>query len=154
MEVGCTLYCVKKPFAEIATAELYQIIKARIDVFVIEQECPYTELDNCDQQAVHLWLKDDREIAAYARLLPQQTTFPEASIGRVLVANNYRGRGYANEIMQQAIAHLTDEWEETVIKIQAQTYLQMFYASHGFEQISDAYLEDGIPHIDMIWKQK
>lgn len=145
---------VKKTFPELSTAELYQVMKARMDVFVVEQECPYEELDNCDQQAVHLFLKDNQKIAAYVRLLPKRTTFSEASIGRVLVTKKYRGNGYAKEIMQQAIAHITEQWNETVIKIQAQTYLRAFYASLGFEQISDEYLEDGIPHIDMFWKQK
>ncbi|MEN1968412.1 GNAT family N-acetyltransferase [Lentibacillus sp. N15] len=144
----------KKSFNEIPAKELYQIIKARIDVFVVEQTCPYEELDNCDQDAIHLFLKENNNIAAYCRLLPTGTTFPEASIGRVLVVEKYRGEGYAKIMMQQAIDFITGQWKETTIKIQAQTYLETFYGSFGFQQISDVYLEDGIPHFDMIWEHK
>lgn len=141
----------KKSFHEIPIDELYQIIKARVDVFVVEQACPYEELDNCDQEAIHLFLKVNNEIAAYLRTLPKGRTFPEVSIGRVLVVKKYRGHGYAKMIMQQAIDFIAEEWQETTIKIQAQTYLQSFYESFGFQQISPAYLEDGIPHIDMTY---
>lgn len=145
---------IKKTFSMLSTAELYQIMKARVDVFIVEQECLYPELDNHDQQAVHIYLQTGSVIVAYARLLPKGTAFPEVSIGRLLVVSKYRGNGYAEAIMRKAIIHLSEQWDESVIKIQAQTYLHAFYSSLGFNQITEAYLEDGIPHIDMIWKRK
>ncbi|MGY0693647.1 GNAT family N-acetyltransferase [Virgibacillus sp. FSP13] len=151
-DVGKVWYI--KSFQEIPAEELYQLIKARIDVFVVEQTCPYEELDNNDQDAIHYFLKIDDEVAAYVRILPKGLKYPEASIGRVLVVKKFRGNGYAKQIMQKAIAFVRDEWKENKIKIQAQEYLQHFYASFGFEQISDVYLEDDIPHVDMIWREK
>ncbi|GGB44168.1 acetyltransferase [Lentibacillus populi] len=145
------MHWYKKAFQEIPAIELYQIIKARVDVFVVEQNCPYEELDNCDQKAIHYFLKINNEIAAYVRILPKGIKFPEVSIGRVLVTQKYRGKGYAKAVMQKAIDFISEEWQETTIKIQAQTYLHKFYASFGFKQVSEVYLEDDIPHIDMIW---
>lgn len=144
-----------KSFQELSNNELYQIIKARVDVFVVEQECPYEELDNYDQDSIHLFLKVNSEIAANVRLLPQGLKYEEAaSIGRVLVVKKYRGNGYAKEIMQKAIDYIANKWQADKIKIQGQEYLNKFYASLGFEQISESYLVDGIPHIDMIWQDK
>ncbi|WP_163971749.1 GNAT family N-acetyltransferase [Oceanobacillus halotolerans] len=144
----------RKSFQELTNKELYQLMKARVDVFVVEQECPYPELDNYDQEALHFFAKMDDEIVAIVRLLPADLKFKEASIGRVMVVEKYRGNGYATQIMEKAIKFITEEWEETAIKIQAQEYLKNFYGSLGFEQISESYLEDDIPHIDMIWERK
>src|SRR5699024_9715079 len=90
------------------------------------------------------------KLAAYVRLVPRQTKFKEVSIGRVLVVKEFRGKGYAKAIMEKAINHLINEWGENVIKIQAQHYLYNFYSSLGFEQITDIYLDDVLPHLDMI----
>ncbi|WP_188456103.1 GNAT family N-acetyltransferase [Virgibacillus oceani] len=143
-----------KSFQEFSADELYQIIKARVDVFVVEQACPYYELDNHDQRSIHYYLKVDNEIAAYVRIVPKESKYPEVSIGRVLVSEKFRGQGYAKEIMQRAIEYIFEEWNENKIKIQAQEYLKKFYSSFGFRQISDSYLEDNIPHIDMILEKK
>ncbi|QDP39116.1 GNAT family N-acetyltransferase [Radiobacillus deserti] len=142
-----------KRFDELTALELYQIIKARIDVFVVEQDCPYPELDNHDQAAVHLYLHHDKDIVAYARLLPPGSTYCQASIGRVLVHSNYRGGGYGKELLIRSIDYIINEWQEKEIKIQGQEYLRRFYGSFGFEEISDVYLEDGIPHVDMLLKK-
>ncbi|WP_053217446.1 GNAT family N-acetyltransferase [Virgibacillus senegalensis] len=141
---------ISKSFEELDTEELYTIIRTRIDVFVVEQHCPYPELDGHDYQAVHLFCKDGESIVAYARLLPKGTVYEYASIGRVLVHKSYRGSGYAKQLLQKAISHITEEWQETTIKIQGQEYLRHFYASFGFKEISEVYLDDGIPHVDML----
>lgn len=143
-----------KTFEELSTHEIYQILKARVDVFVVEQACAYEEIDNYDQQSTHLFLRTEDKLVAYVRLVPKQTKFNEVSIGRVLVVKEFRGKGYAKAIMEKAISHLINEWEENVIKIQAQYYLNDFYSSLGFKQITDVYLDDGLPHIDMILKNK
>ena len=143
-----------KTFNELTNDELYQLLKARVDVFVVEQNCPYPEIDNYDQEATHYFLKDNEAIAALVRLLPSGSRYKEASIGRVLVTEKYRGHGYARDIMNKAMKYIENEWNEGKIKLQAQTYLEKFYSSLGFKRISDEYLEDNIPHIDMIWQRK
>lgn len=139
-----------KKFDELTTSELYSILQARVNVFVVEQQCPYPEIDGYDREAVHLYLTKHDHIVAYARLLPQETRYQESSIGRVLVAKKDRGKGYAKILMEKAITFITNEWNDLTIKIQAQTYLQHFYESFGFQQMTEPYLEDNVPHIDMI----
>ncbi len=143
-----------KSFNDLSVDELYNILKARVDVFVVEQACAYPEIDNYDQQSSHLFLQDDEKLVAYVRILPKKTKYDEVSIGRVLVVKEYRGNGFAEEIMKKAINYIFTDWGEKTIKIQAQQYLNDFYSSLGFEQITDIYLEDDIPHIDMILKKK
>ncbi len=140
----------KKEFNDLSVNELYAILKARVDVFVVEQACPFPEIDNYDQQSLHISLKNKNEILAYVRLLPKNSKYKEASIGRVLVVKEHRGKGYAEAIMKEAINHIFNEWNNEEIFIQAQHYLVKFYASLGFKQITDVYLEDDIPHVDMI----
>lgn len=142
----------KKAFKELNNDELYSLLKARVDVFIVEQNCPYEEIDNYDQQAIHYFLKINNDLAAYARILPKNTKYEQVSIGRVLVMKEHRKQGYAEKVMKQAMSYIVDEWKETSIKIQAQYYLKKFYSSLGFKQISDVYLEDEIPHIDMIFQ--
>lgn len=144
----------KKNFSDLSTEELYSLLKARVDVFIVEQACPYPELDNYDQQSLHYFLKDDGNLIAYVRILPKGLKYEVVSIGRVLVVKEHRGKGHAEEIMRKAIDYIVTEWEETTIKIQAQHYLKGFYKSLGFEQVTDVYLEDDIPHIDMVFKLK
>lgn len=128
-------------------------MKARVDVFVVEQECAYEEIDNYDQAAMHLFLTINNYVAAYVRILPSKTKYDEVSIGRVLVTKAYRGKGHAKLVMEKAIQFVMDEWQEKTIKIQAQEYLHKFYSNLGFVQISDVYLDDNIPHVDMIWEK-
>ncbi|GGJ90670.1 GNAT family acetyltransferase [Lentibacillus kapialis] len=143
-----------KPFQELTNEDLYAILKLRVDIFVVEQECPYPELDDYDQQAVHYFLKIGHDLVANVRMMPRNTTFEEPSIGRVAVAEKCRDRGYGCDIMQKAIEYICTQWHETEIKIAAQEHLKTFYSKFGFRQASESYLEDGIPHIDMIWKQQ
>jgi ElaA protein len=139
-----------KRFDELTTTELYAILKERTQVFVVEQECPYLEVDGKDLLTYHLYKEENGEIAAYARLLPPGVSYTEASIGRVFVRKEYRGRGLAGELLIRSLDFLHGELGETKIKIQAQEYLREFYGSFGFTAITDTYLDDGIPHIDMV----
>ncbi|SDK30197.1 GNAT family N-acetyltransferase [Sediminibacillus albus] len=138
-----------KTFKQLNPEELYAIIQTRIDVFVVEQNCPYRELDGHDKQAVHLLYAENGTIIAYARLLPRETVYPQASIGRVLVHGQHRKKGFAKALLGKSIEYIATEWKEKEIKIQAQAYLRNFYSSFGFKAISGIYLDDGIPHIDM-----
>jgi ElaA protein len=139
-----------RAFHELSTTELYQIMKARIDVFVVEQECPYHEADNRDLKAYHLFFLDEGEIEAYCRLFPKGVVYEEASIGRVLVRKDKRGKGIASQLLAKALDVLDETWKEPAVKIQAQAYLREFYGAFGFKAISEVYLEDNIPHIDML----
>ncbi|MFD2760079.1 GNAT family N-acetyltransferase [Lentibacillus juripiscarius] len=142
-----------KTFGELSNEELYAILKLRVEVFVVEQDCPYPELDDYDQASVHYFLKVNNEIAANVRIVPAGTKYSEASIGRVVVNPTFRGCGYGQEIMRKAIDYTATVLAEPRIKIQGQEYLERFYTELGFKKISESYLEDGIPHIDMIWER-
>ncbi|POY44440.1 GNAT family N-acetyltransferase [Avibacterium gallinarum] len=135
-----------KTFAELSTAELFAIYQVRTAVFVVEQQCAYQEVDHWDQSAVHFWQEFDGKICAYCRIIPQTDCI---HIGRVLVAQQARGKGLAKELVQQALAYCQQHWATEPVLIQAQTYLQNFYRTFGFQPTSAEYLEDGIPHLDM-----
>ncbi len=144
-----------KLFKQLSTDELYDILKLRVDVFVVEQNCPYPEIDGKDKHpdALHLIGRDkDGQIAAYLRILPPGLSYKQISIGRVVVAKNSRGQGVCDIMMQKAFEQIRRNWPDDDIKIGAQVYLKDFYKSLGFEESSENYLEDGIPHIDMIKK--
>ncbi|WP_088036048.1 GNAT family N-acetyltransferase [Evansella clarkii] len=143
-----------KKFEDFTADELYRILKQRVDVFVVEQHCPYPELDDLDRNAYHLFKVVNGEIAAYSRLLPGGTVYEEASIGRVLVNKEFRKQGLGRELLERSMDFLHEELGENKIKLQAQEYLRDFYASFGFKPVSEVYLEDGIPHIDMIYKKQ
>lgn len=143
-----------KKFEELTGEEVYKILKLRTEVFIVEQECPYQDSDNKDIDAYHLYLEENGEIAAYSRILKRGVSFDEAAIGRVLVNKKYRGKGLAKEMMLKAIQVMEETFNEIEIKIQAQAYLIHFYESVGFKGVSDQYLEDDIPHIDMLYKKE
>ncbi|TYP76374.1 GNAT family N-acetyltransferase [Paenibacillus methanolicus] len=141
---------ILKTFGELTTLELYRILQARTQVFVVEQQCPYPETDGKDLESVHLYRVDEEgNVVAYLRILPPELAYKEASIGRVLVSQKYRGQGIAAELVQRGLDYIREDWRETEVKIQAQAYLEKFYHSFGFANVSDVYLEDNIPHIDM-----
>ena len=137
-----------KHFEELSNKELLDIIKLRISVFVVEQKCPYQEVDEYDDKAIHLYLKDNDEIVAYARVLPKGCTYDEVSIGRVL--STRRKMGLGTRIVKEAIEVARKEFNASSIKIGAQVYVKKMYEDCGFVGISDEYLEDGIPHEDML----
>lgn len=136
-------------FEELSNRELYEILKLRSEIFVVEQNCVYNDLDNLDQEALHLFKLDNGEIVAYARLLKPGTRFPSASIGRVVTRFDKRRNGFSKQLILQAIDYIVSEWSVKSISISAQKYLREFYESLGFEVVSNEYLEDGIPHYEM-----
>lgn len=136
-------------FDELTTAELYAIIELRNEVFVLEQNCVYQDADNKDQKSYHLCGWNNDKLVAYCRILPPGISFAEASIGRVVTAPSFRKTGIGKLLMQQAIIHTLQQFNVEKITIGGQLYLKKFYESHGFIQISDTYLEDNIPHIEM-----
>ncbi|TVP81179.1 MAG: GNAT family N-acetyltransferase [Alkalicoccus sp.] len=138
-----------KKFEALSPEELYRILQIRVEVFVVEQNCPYSEIDGKDKYCWHLYAEENGEILAYARLLPPGISYEEAAIGRVLVAGPYRGRGLGKELMTQSLVFLNNKMNYSGIRLQAQEYAEKFYSSFGFQKISAAYLEDNIPHVDM-----
>lgn len=139
-----------KTFDQLTNTELYNILQERTNVFIVEQNCPYPEIDGKDTQSYHLYKEENGEVVAYLRILPPGVSYAELSIGRVLVKKEYRGQRLAHELMVRALQFISDELNETTVKIQAQDYLRNFYGSFGFEAISEVYLEDSIPHVDML----
>jgi ElaA protein len=142
-------------FAELTSVELYRALQLRAEVFVVEQACAFQDLDGRDPQALHLLGEIDVEqgevaLLAYARLLPSATAFAEASIGRVVTAPVTRGSGLGHRLMRESIAELHRRWGEQPIRIGAQAHLKTFYRQHGFEPQGDGYIEDGIPHLEML----
>ncbi|PKR77053.1 GNAT family N-acetyltransferase [Halalkalibacillus sediminis] len=140
-----------KKFDALSINELYEIMKLRVDVFVVEQDCPYPELDDYDQEAIHLYAVDDEKIVSYSRIIAPSVKYNQASIGRVITLPPYRRDGLGTELINRSIEIAREEWPENdYIKIQAQAHLQRFYENCGFVVMSEEYLEDNIPHIDMI----
>ncbi|MCF6213314.1 MAG: GNAT family N-acetyltransferase [Flavobacteriaceae bacterium] len=139
-----------KKFNELTTTELYAILKLRSEIFVVEQNCAYQDLDNKDQKALHLFTEKKGKIAAYTRLFKPGDYYKEAAIGRVLITTSQRGVGLGHKLIEKSILELKRIYGNNPIKIGAQTHLKSFYEAHGFIQSSEEYLEDGIPHIYMI----
>ena len=139
-----------KSFDELTKQELYDILQLRSEVFVVEQDCVYQDIDGKDQKALHvLGFKKDK-IIAYTRIFEPGLYFKESSIGRVVVAKHERHFKYGYTIMEVSIKAIKDHYHENLIKISAQCYLKQFYTNVGFKAIGKEYLEDGIPHIAMI----
>ncbi len=141
-----------KYFSELSTDELYALLQLRSEVFVVEQNCVYQDIDYKDQKALHILGYKGEKLVAYTRLFKGGDYFEYASIGRVVVQEDERKFGYGHDIIKASVTAISEEYRETTIKISAQTYLKKFYETHGFQQTGDGYLEDGIPHIAMIKK--
>lgn len=141
------IYC--KSFAELTSLELYSILKARSEVFVVEQQCVYQDIDDYDVDATHIYIVHEHELAAYGRLLSPKTKFQEMSLGRILTTNKARGKGFGKEIVTLLITEAQKKFPNQTIHISAQQYLERFYSSFGFQTTSEVYLEDDIPHIEM-----
>jgi len=139
-----------KSFQELSNAELYAILRLRSEVFVVEQNCPYQDLDNKDQKCFHLMLYDGDFLAAYCRLLPAGISYAEISIGRVISSPSYRGTGVGKIVMQLGIQYCEQLFGSAPIRIGAQVYAKGFYAALGFVEEGQEYLEDDIPHIEMM----
>lgn len=141
---------ILKTFEDLSVHELYQVLRLRSEIFVIEQQCIYLDADNKDQKCHHLLFFDDGRLAAYTRLVPAGVSFVEISIGRVVVGADFRGKGLARKLMEESIKQAYRVFGTQPIRIGAQFYLKEFYASLGFEQQTEVYLEDDIEHIDML----
>ncbi|MGB1308060.1 MAG: GNAT family N-acetyltransferase [Oceanihabitans sp.] len=139
-----------KTFKELNTQELYSLLQLRSEVFVVEQDCVYQDIDGKDQNALHVIGYKNNKIIAYTRIFKPGFYFNEASIGRVVVAKNQRKYKYGYAIMEASINAVSSYYKETTIKISAQCYLINFYNNLGFKEIGETYLEDGIPHIAML----
>jgi len=138
-----------KPFNELSVVELYQILQLRSEVFVVEQNCVYQDIDGKDGKALHLLGIHEGSILAYARLFAPGYYFDNASIGRVVINADYRERKWGHSLIQSAIAGIKEYYKQDAITISAQLYLKKFYEGHGFVQEGEEYLEDDIPHIRM-----
>ena len=138
-----------KRFEALTTTELYDLLQLRSEVFVVEQNCVYQDIDYKDQKALHLIGEDNGQMVAYARLFKPKDYFDEASIGRVVVKPTYRDKKMGHILMREAIYFIKSQFNQTKITISAQLYLKKFYESHDFIQTSETYLEDDIPHIQM-----
>lgn len=146
-----------KKFPEFEVQTLYEMLKLRVDVFVVEQTCPYPELDNKDTNSKTLHIcgyNCDGKIIAYARLLPAGLSYEEASIGRIVITGQERGKGLGHELMKTCIKELERTWPHTNVKIGAQEHLQGFYQKHDFVTVSEPYMEDGISHVEMLREYK
>jgi ElaA protein len=139
-----------KTFETLTVSELYSILKLRSEVFVVEQNCVYLDMDGKDALALHLFGEYNGQIVAYSRLFKPGISFDTASIGRVIVSGNYRNKKWGQELMRQSILAIENYFGESQITISAQLYLKRFYESFGFVASSEMYLEDDIPHIKMI----
>jgi ElaA protein len=139
-----------KKFKDLTTQELYDILQLRSEVFVVEQDCVYQDIDSKDQKALHIiGYKNDR-VVAYTRIFKPGDYFDLASIGRVVVSQKERDNKYGYDIMKASIKAIKDIFNESTIKISAQCYLKQFYSNLEFKQVGVEYLEDGIPHIAMV----
>ena len=135
-------------FDELTASDLYEILRCRAEVFVVEQNCVYQDLDGEDMSSTHLYIEDGGRIKAYLRIIDPGIKYPSASIGRVLVMKPFRGKGLARPLMIEAI-RIAKYYSDT-IEIEAQAYLRSFYKSLGFVETSEEFMLDGIPHISMV----
>jgi len=143
-----------KTYSDLDKNDLYDILALRQMVFVVEQNCPYLDADGKDQESWHLMLKEKEKIVAYARLIPRDLSYQDyTSIGRILVHPDARSKGLGKILTEQSIQFLLENDPDSPIKISAQLYLKEFYSELGFEAFGVSYLEDGIPHIAMIYKR-
>lgn len=150
--IGYIMNYTLKKYNELSTDELYQILQLRAEVFIVEQQCVYQDLDSKDQDAFHLMLHNqDNLLLAYTRLLPPDISYKNySSIGRVVSHPDFRSKGLGKSIMQKSILYIENLFPQNHIKISAQSYLIKFYESFSFQTIGDEYLEDNIPHTTMI----
>ena len=148
MSAALTWRCL--PFDALSPRALYDLLRLRTDVFVIEQNCVFQDMDGADPDCHHLLGEREGRLLAYARLVPAGLKFAEASIGRVVSDPTTRGTGMGHALMREAVSHLHMRWGQQPIRIGAQAHLQSFYRQHGFEPAGPIYVEDGIDHIEML----
>lgn len=139
-----------KKFNELTTPELYEVLQLRSEVFVVEQDCVYQDLDGKDEKALHCLGYKNNKLVAYTRFFKPGDYFDESSIGRVVVLKSERQHKYGYDIMKGSVKAIKTFFNETTIKLSAQVYLKSFYNNLGFNEVGEEYLEDGIPHVAMI----
>ena len=140
---------ILKNFSELSNSELYKILQLRIEVFTVEQDCAYQDLDDRDKDCRHLWLEEDGVILSYVRINPPGTRFTEPSLGRIVTKETARKKGYAETLIKKGLEVIQADYALPT-KISAQSYLEEYYSKFGFVKCSQEYLEDNIPHIEMI----
>ena len=149
------IFFVSKNFQALTTEELYKILALRADVFVVEQNCPYQDVDGKDLQSIHVLGYIKNQLVAYARVLEQGVSYQEyASIGRIVTSRSIRGKKFGHDLVNFSIKVCQKNFPGQPIKISAQAHLEMFYNKHKFKATGEAYLEDDIPHIGMILMQE
>ncbi len=140
-----------KAFKDLTVDEYFEILHLRVAVFVVEQDCPYQEVDEKDRKSIHLFGRaENGKIMAVTRIVPKGISYKEVSVGRVALDKAYRGKGIANELMLESFKVIANELGEQPIRISAQEYLLNYYYKHGFKQVGSGYLEDNIPHVEML----
>ena len=138
-------------FEDLSPATLYRILQLRSEVFVVEQNCPYLDADDKDQKSFHVMgFNQKKELIAYCRILPENISYPEVSIGRVITSAKARRTGVGKLLMDRALEEIRLLFGDVPVRIGAQSYLQKFYEGFGFKVISDEYMEDNIPHLEML----
>ena len=142
---------ITKTFSELDTEDLYQILRLRSEVFVVEQDCVYQDIDNKDQNAIHLYYKENHQIVAYTRIFKAGHYYENPCIGRVVVSKKNRGNDLGKKIMIDSMEYIKQNIKGEKIELSAQKYLNKFYKDLGFYKIGEDYLEDGIPHQRMIF---
>ncbi len=145
-----------KKFDELTPNELYEILKIRAEVFVVDQKCAYQDLDSLDYKCYHHYLEKDGEILAYTRIFDKGMNFPEASFGRVLSNKNYRSKGFCKKLLKESIKFIEYNLKENIIKIKAQSHAVNFYKKLGFYEDGEEYMEEFVgikfPHVNMVYK--
>lgn len=141
-----------KHYNNLSLDEFHDLIQLRIEVFVIEQDCPYQDVDGKDKVSFHLIGRVNDKIVATSRILPPGISYEEVAIGRVVIGESARGKGYAHDMMQQSKDFIVQEFGNVPIRLSAQKYLESYYGAHGFKSTGKEYLEDGIPHVEMLFQ--
>ena len=141
---------IVRPFGELTAADYHRIVQAREAVFFLEQHITESDADDVDPLSTFMWMEDEGRVVAFLRIIPAGVVYQEASIGRVLVDASYRRRGLCRHLMLEALRYIAVTWGPQPVRISAQEHLAGFYASLGFDAVSDTYSEAGIPHIKML----
>lgn len=139
-------------FLELSLHDLYELLRLRSEVFVVEQQCVFQDMDGSDDQAMHLLGRRDGRLVAYARCFPAGVKYAEASIGRIVTSPTARGEKLGHDVVNESVARLCKVWGVQPVRIGAQSRLQAFYEGHGFVATGPHYVEDGIDHVEMLWK--
>ncbi len=144
-----------KPYGELTVNEFHDIIALRMKAFVVEQNCCYQDLDGKDKKCYHLLCRDGQgKVVATARILHPGASYPEVSIGRVVIDESIRGKGIGHKLMEICMSYVIEEFGDVAIRISAQKHLEEYYGSHGFFSSGKEYLEDNIPHVEMLYSPK